>query len=69
MCCAAHSAGIATIPESQALLQDLNAAAAAARLGLDSSLDMHNSSTGSYGGQHLDSGPRRHESYADPPNA
>lgn len=59
MFCAAHSSGIPTIPESQALLQDLNAAAAAARLGLDSSLDMRTTSNGSYGGQQLDCGPRR----------
>ena len=60
LCPAAHSAGIASIPESQALLQNLNAAAAAARLGLDSSLDFHSASNASYhGGQNLDSGPRR----------
>lgn len=56
--CSAHSSGIASIPESAALLQDLNAAAAAARLGLDSSLDIHSGSN-SYGRQQLDCGPRR----------
>ena len=49
-----------SIPESTAFLQDLNAAAAAARLGLDSSLDMHSGgSAPTYTRQQLEAGPRR----------